>query len=232
MAEENKKNKQVKEEKQDKEKSIKEKAKEMLNKSASSSDEGKKKKDEKVDTKDVKPELEREYVIPLRRKVQKSPRYKRAKKAVKVIREFLAKHMKVEDRDLKKIKIDKFLNHELWFRGIKKPPAKIKIKAKKIAGVVYAELAEIPEKVKWDMAREKKKEENEGKIEKKVVKDEKDLEKKVEKSEEEKQDESEKEKASVEAGLEKQKQEAKDIKHTSKQKQPKQEKIQRKALKR
>ena len=75
--------------------------------------------------------LEREYVIPLRNQWKRVPRYKRANKAIKAIKEFLAKHMKVENRDLKKIKVDTYLNEEVWFRGIKKPPAKIKIKAKK-----------------------------------------------------------------------------------------------------
>jgi len=39
--------------------------------------------------------------------------------------------MKIKNRDLKKIKIDKYLNEQMWFRGIKKPPVKIKVKAVK-----------------------------------------------------------------------------------------------------
>ncbi len=102
-------------------------------------------------------ELEREYVIPLKRSVLKAPQYRRAKKAIKTIREFLAKHMRVEDRDLRKIKIDRYLNNEVWFRGIKKPANKIKVRAVKKGGIVYVELAEIPEAVKFVMARDKRK---------------------------------------------------------------------------
>ncbi|MGC9309222.1 MAG: 50S ribosomal protein L31e, partial [Candidatus Nanoarchaeia archaeon] len=110
--------------------------------------------------------LEREYVIPLRRAILKVPRYRRAKKAVKAIKEFLARHMKVEDRDIRKVKVDIYLNNEVWFRGIKKPPAKIKVKASKNQdGIVKAQLAEIPEKVRWDMQKAKKLQLDEKKLE-------------------------------------------------------------------
>jgi len=80
--------------------------------------------------------IEREYIIPLRYKGRAVPRYKKTPKAIKTIKEFLAKHMKIKNRDLKKIKIDKYLNEQMWFRGIKKPPVKIKVKAVKEKGVV------------------------------------------------------------------------------------------------
>lgn len=105
-----------------------------------------------------KEKLEREYVIPLRNKWKRVPRYKRANKAVKAIKEFLAKHMKIRDRDLKKIKIDRYLNEEIWFRGIRKPPSRIKVKAVKENDVVKAELYELPEKLKFKKAREDKRE--------------------------------------------------------------------------
>ncbi|MEK6817555.1 MAG: 50S ribosomal protein L31e, partial [Nanoarchaeota archaeon] len=41
--------------------------------------------------------IEREYTIPLREKVRSVPRYKKTNKAVRTIKEFLAKHMKVYD---------------------------------------------------------------------------------------------------------------------------------------
>ena len=50
-------------------------------------------KDSKVNDSPI--ELEREYIVPLKRGSLKVPRYKRAKKAVKTLKEFLAKHMKV-----------------------------------------------------------------------------------------------------------------------------------------
>ena len=165
-------------------------------------------KTSKESKKESKVELEREYVIPLRRKVQKAQRYRRAKKAIRVIREFLVKHMRVEERDLRKIKIDEYLNKEIWFRGIKKPPARIKVIAKKYSdGTVYVELADIPVKVKFDMEKAKKREERAKKVKVHKKHEEKEIK-------EETEDSKEKEKASVESGLAIQKHEAKEVKHT------------------
>ncbi len=100
--------------------------------------------------------IEREYTIPLRREWEKVPRYKRAKKAIRAIREFLAQHMKVRDRDLNKIKVDKFLNEEVWFRGIRNPPAKIKVKAYKEGDIVRASLAVLPNTLKFKKEKEEK----------------------------------------------------------------------------
>jgi ribosomal protein L31E len=111
------------------------------------------KKETKVES---KIELERVYTVPLKKGVLKAPQYRRAKKAVRVLREFMVQHMKVRDRDLRKVKLDINLNNEIWFRGIKKPANSIKVKAKKIDGIVYVELAEIPEVVKYKMARMEK----------------------------------------------------------------------------
>lgn len=112
------------------------------------------KKDKKVED---KVELEREYVVPLRRGFLKVPQYRRAKKAVRVLKEFLVRHMQVRDRDLNKIKIDINLNNEIWFRGIKKPLAKIKVHAKKVGEIVYVTLADPSDFVKFRMARDEKK---------------------------------------------------------------------------
>jgi len=115
-----------------------------------------KKKAKKADKIEKKVELEREYVIPLRKEIMKVPAYKRAKKAIRAMKEFLAKHMRVENRDLRRVKIDMYLNNEVWFRGIKKPLTKVKVIAKKIGGVVYAELADVPDVVKYAKARHEK----------------------------------------------------------------------------
>ena len=64
--------------------------------------------------------------------------------------------MKVYDRDLNKIKIDKYLNEYLWFRGIRKPPYKVTVKAKKEGDFVKVELADLPDKLKFKKAREEK----------------------------------------------------------------------------
>lgn len=100
--------------------------------------------------------LEREYIIPLRKEWLKAPQYKRVPKAVKAIRKFIVRHMKVAERDTSKVRINKWLNQELWFRGIRKPPAKIKVKARKFADHVDVELVDIPEKIKWQISREGK----------------------------------------------------------------------------
>ena len=100
--------------------------------------------------------IEREYVIPLREKVRVVPRYKKTNKAVKTVKEFLVRHMKIRDRDLNKIKLDKYLNEVLWSRGIRKPPHKIRVKAIKDNDIVKVELAELPEKLKFKKAREEK----------------------------------------------------------------------------
>lgn len=145
--------------------------------------------------------IEKEYVIPLRNKIQHVPKHKRAKKAVRIIREFLLRHMKIRDGDLKKIKIDLYLNEAIWIRGIKNPPIKIKVKAihNKEDGIVRAELIDFPKKLKFKKLREEKQklkaiETGKKKIEK-VVED-KPAESK--KTEEEKKEEQEK----VQAGEE------------------------------
>ena len=129
---------------------VKEEKKEKIESKPAVAKASKKKVESKV-------ELEREYVVPLKRGVLNVPHYKRAKKAVKTLKEFIVQHMLVRDRDLKKVKVNINLNNEIWFRGIKKPMNKIKVKAKKIDGIVYVELAEIPEYVGFKIAREAKK---------------------------------------------------------------------------
>lgn len=81
-------------------------------------------------------DIEREYIIPLRRGFQNTPRYKRTHKAIRVLREFLVKNMKSDN-----VKIGSKLNDFLWRHGIQNPPAKVKVIATKDKeGVVRAEL--------------------------------------------------------------------------------------------
>ncbi|MEA3200906.1 MAG: large subunit ribosomal protein L31e [Thermoplasmata archaeon] len=70
-------------------------------------------------------ELERIYTIPLRN-ASLAPRGKRANRAVKEIKIFLARHMKSEED---KIWIDNPVNEAVWARGIQKPPRRIRVKA-------------------------------------------------------------------------------------------------------
>ena len=175
--------------------------------------------------------IEREYVIPLREKGRSVPRYKKTPKAIKTVKEFLVRHMKIRDRDLKKIKIDKSLNEVLWFRGIKNPPHKIKVKAIKQGEIVRVELVNLPEKLKFKKLKEEKMETKA----KEIIEKKKSMMQKAKESlqprpaeapkqtEGEKQEEKEKAKAGAEAGEKMKKAAAKTAKHQvgGKTKQPK-----------
>lgn len=102
--------------------------------------------------------MERIYTIPLREEWLKTAKYKRAKKAITAIRNFLARHMKIYDGDLNKIKIDGWINRAVWIRGIKHPPHKITIKAVKYDdGTIKAEFSGLPANFKKDEEFLKKK---------------------------------------------------------------------------
>ena len=175
--------------------------------------------------------IEREYVIPLRKQVKKVPRYKKANKAIRTIKEFLVRHMKIYDKDLKKIRLDKFLNEFVWFRGIRNPPHKIKVKAIKEGEIVRVELAEMPEKLKFKKSKEEKRDKKAQEIvEKKktmMQKAKEGMQKTSEESKEAEKEEKEKKSSVVEEGKEIEKAKAKEMKHTVKVKSPKQEKNER-----
>jgi len=77
------------------------------------------------------------YVIPLH-DVKHTPSWERAKRSVKAVRDFLARHMKSQD-----IKLDPGISRKLWERGAHKPPSKIRVRAMKFEdGQIQAELAE------------------------------------------------------------------------------------------
>jgi len=80
--------------------------------------------------------LERTYNIPLRKEYMKVPEYKRAKKAMTAVREFVVKHMKSEN-----VLLGNKLNEYVWRHGIKNPPHHVDITAiKDSEGVVRVEL--------------------------------------------------------------------------------------------
>lgn len=88
--------------------------------------------------------MERTYTIPLRKGWLKAPKYKRAKKAINTIKEFLVRHMKSED-----VRLMPDLNLEIWKHGIKNPPSRVKVNVvKDDKGVVRAQLfgAKVEEK--------------------------------------------------------------------------------------
>lgn len=139
---------------------------------------------------------ERTYTIPLRREFLKAPRYRRSKRSVKTVRNFLKKHMKTDY-----VKIGKYLNLEIWKHGRKNPPNKIQVKAVKDKekikdqeiDVVKVELLNLPERALEEIKVEKEKKEQAKK--KKVKK--KEEEKKTEEVKEEEEIEEEKEKKKV-----------------------------------
>ena len=75
--------------------------------------------------------LTREYTIPLRTYWFRVPRYDRTRRVVKGINEFIAHHMKVNDRAIANVKLDVLFNNEIWYRGRASPPSKITVKATK-----------------------------------------------------------------------------------------------------
>lgn len=175
--------------------------------------------------------LEREYTIPLRKTFLKVPRYERTRIAIRTIKRFIAKHMKVPDRDLKKVKLDVYFNNDIWFRGRRHPPGKIKVKAIKEGDIVKVDFVEIPEHIKFlkrkidkrhklpekkpEELEEKKKEEKEKPEEKQEVKKEE-----IKPTVEEKKEEEEKEIAVAEQHAKETKLEAKAQKHLTKKKEP------------
>jgi len=82
---------------------------------------------------------ERVYTVPLGR-AWIGPRNKRAPRAVRLLRRFMIRHMKVEEDSLR---IANEVNERLWSRGIQKPPRRIRVRAVRDAeGIVTIRLAE------------------------------------------------------------------------------------------
>jgi large subunit ribosomal protein L31e len=82
---------------------------------------------------------ERIYNIPLAKLgYKKAPNWRRAEKAVKVLKAFASRHMKPEGE----IYISQEVNERLWENGIKNPPRMIRLKfTKSVDGIVRAYLA-------------------------------------------------------------------------------------------
>jgi large subunit ribosomal protein L31e len=68
---------------------------------------------------------EKFYTVNLR-DLWTAPKDKRAPKAVRTLREFVKRHMKVDN-----VKVSNEINQEIWARSIQKPPRKLKIRAVK-----------------------------------------------------------------------------------------------------
>jgi large subunit ribosomal protein L31e len=93
-------------------------------------------REEKVEEEEIVEE--RIYTVPLG-KCWIVPPNKRAPKAMRIIRSFVVKHMKLEQRkaegeeeeEAKRLVISNDVNERVWMRGIEKPPRKIRIRAAK-----------------------------------------------------------------------------------------------------
>lgn len=109
--------------------------------------------------------LERAYNVPLRKEFQKVANWRRTEKAVKALKEFIARHMKSD-----KVLLGRYANQFLWKDGIKNPPHHIKVIAKKDdKGTVTVELAELSARANRELEKEKglKKNKEEREAEKK-----------------------------------------------------------------
>jgi large subunit ribosomal protein L31e len=91
---------------------------------------------------------EKIYTIPLGR-AWISPRKKRAPKAIRLIKSFIQRHMKIKteveemEEEAERLVISNEVNEKIWSRGIEKPPRKIRVRAAKDKeGVITVYLAE------------------------------------------------------------------------------------------
>jgi large subunit ribosomal protein L31e len=93
-------------------------------------------REEKVEEEEIVEE--RVYTVPLG-KCWIAPPNRRASRALRVIRSFVIKHMKLEERgeeeeeeeEPRTLVIDNEVNERVWGRGVQKPPRKIRIRAAK-----------------------------------------------------------------------------------------------------
>lgn len=65
------------------------------------------------------------FTVPIKKIKKIVPRWKRAPRAVKFVREFVARHAKAQE-----VIIDPKVNEKIWERGIDNPPSKLRVKVK------------------------------------------------------------------------------------------------------
>ena len=86
--------------------------------------------------------LTRTYMVPLGVAFE-APAYRRSKVAIRIIREFATRHMKATE-----VSISEEVNKEIWSRGIKSPPRRIRLDMERDEdGIVSVKLPPKPEKV-------------------------------------------------------------------------------------
>ncbi|MDP2749423.1 MAG: 50S ribosomal protein L31e [Nanoarchaeota archaeon] len=142
-------------------------------------------KEKKKESAEIK--LQRVYNIPLRKLTEQVPRYRRAKRAMRAIRDFMARHMKVEQD---KIKIGKYLNLKIWERSMKNIPHHVKVDAVKFAdGSLKLELVGAPATEKKQEAKRPAKEKHaktdaEEKVDEAIEKKEEEIKEHLDKAKE------------------------------------------------
>jgi len=134
---------------------------EELAEEAEASEEAEEKLDEEEAEEDAIPEVEEKkevekeeeiveekfYTIPLGR-AWISPRKKRAPRAMRILKSFVRKHMKLRteaegEEEAEKLVISNDVNERIWGRGIEKPPRKLKVRAvRDKEGIITIYLAE------------------------------------------------------------------------------------------
>lgn len=83
---------------------------------------------------------ERVYTIPIGKATRRVPTPKRSKRALKAVREHVARHMKTDEDD---VWIDNPVNEALWAHGREKPPTRLRVRAIRFEdGVVEVSLPE------------------------------------------------------------------------------------------
>lgn len=122
--------------------------------------------------------IERIYTVPLG-KAYDYLHTKRARRAIKLLREFMCRHFRVEE---KAVRISAAVNDAIWRDGIQKPPRRIKVRAVLEEGKVKVWMIGEEEEIK-------KKEEEKKAKEEKMKKERQESAKKDEKKEKEKEKE-------------------------------------------
>ncbi|MGB9672163.1 MAG: 50S ribosomal protein L31e [Candidatus Norongarragalinales archaeon] len=114
---------------------VSEESLEAEEKPAAEEEKARPKREEKVEEEEIVEE--RIYTVPLG-KAWIMPPNKRAARAVRILKDFLKKHMKLEARkeseeeeEPKRLIITNEVNERIWSRGIEKPPRKIRVRAAK-----------------------------------------------------------------------------------------------------
>lgn len=86
--------------------------------------------------------LNRIHIVPLSRAYE-APPYRRAKVAIRLIKDFAKRHMKASE-----VKISKEVNLKVWERGMRHPPRKLKLEmVRDEDGIVEVKVPSQEEKV-------------------------------------------------------------------------------------